>query len=270
MIGSPWAASPRRRPRPLSVGRRGSRLPWMLAAVLPVAAWFGWQQFGDDDGPTAAASARPPTTAAPTGSEAVEFAAPTGDRSTGPRCSMVMIDESASMSQADAAGTRPAAVRAASDFFAAYGIDGDRIGVMWFADRTEVIDPAPPAELPMAATADLGGGTQLAVAVDAALTSLAANCDGADPVLVIVSDGAASSSNDYTAMATALGNAPDVAVHLIAMNDNGAYSTAQPFWSEPSLGIVSIQPIDSFGSAEVGPAMANVLSTETGQTVTTR
>src|SRR5690606_26436794 len=153
----------------------------------------------------------------PAGSEAVEFAAPTGDRSTGPRCSMVMIDESGSMSQADVAGTRPAAVRAASDFFADYGIDGDRIGVMWFADRNEVIDPAPPADLPMAATDELGGGTQLAGAVDAALATLQANCDGAAPVLVIVSGGAASSSTDYTAVATALESAPDVAVHLIAM-----------------------------------------------------
>ena len=65
----------------------------------------------------------------------VSFATPAGERTTDARCWMVVIDESASMSTADEFGTRADAVRAASEFLAAYGLDGERIGVTWFAGR---------------------------------------------------------------------------------------------------------------------------------------
>ncbi len=66
------------------------------------------------------------------------------------RCWMVVIDESASMSTADEPGTRADAVRAAGEFLAAYGLQDDRIGVTWFADR-------PAAEPPRHATPADGG-----------------------------------------------------------------------------------------------------------------
>ncbi len=76
-----------------------------------------------------------------------------GERTTGARCWMVVIDESSSMSSADSLGTRADAVRATAEFLAAYGVAADRIGVTWFADDAEVT-PAVPTDdfVPPAAT----------------------------------------------------------------------------------------------------------------------
>ena len=61
---------------------------------------------------------------------------------------------------------------------------------------------------------------------------------------------------------------PDVTVHLIAMNDNGAFESSRAFWEDPALGVASIRTITSFGRDEVARAVAAILSIETGQQVT--
>jgi Mg-chelatase subunit ChlD len=220
----------------------------------------------DDDSPTQAAA--PTATGAPV-STLVSFQEPTGERSTGARCWMVVIDESSSMSSADSLGTRADAVRATAEFLAAYGLDGDRIGETWFADDADVTPAAPTGQFaPSVAKHDVGSGTELTNALTAAVESMASSCAGAKPVLVLVSDGQASSQPDFDGIATLLtSRGGDVNVHLIAMNENAAFESARGFWEDPALGLRSITAVTGFGSTEVAAAVAGVLSTETGQQV---
>lgn len=256
--------------------RHSRRWPWALLLV-PVAA-AGLYQLQRSRQPSAAMAAPPPppgspaptATVAATTSTLVAFGAPAGERSTGPRCVMVVLDESTSMSTADAAGTRTDAVRAAADFLSAHGIDGDRIGVAWFADAAEVVDPAPPAQASAArpGAVYLGSGTQVAAALTRTLGSMQASCDGAQPVIVLVSDGQASGAREFDAIRETLAGAPALNVHLIAMNGGQAFEVARAFWEDPRLGIDSIATISDFGRDEVAAAMAGILSRETGQQVT--
>ena len=126
----------------------------------------------------------------------MSFQAPTGERTTGARCWMVVIDESSSMSSADSLGTRADAVRATAEFLAAYGLDGDRIGETWFADYAEVHRRRADRRdfAPSGATHDVGSGTEISAGPRRDLRL----DDGElrrqpQPVLVLVSDGQASS-----------------------------------------------------------------------------
>ena len=82
---------------------------------------------------------------------------------------MVVVDESASMADADGTGARADAVAAARDFLAAHGLADDRIGVTWFADSADVEGPAlASAGTSTSAPADLtplGTGTNIASAL---------------------------------------------------------------------------------------------------------
>ena len=252
--------------RPPSPRRlRPARRRWPLLLLVPVAVW-GALRFADDDSPSEAAA---PTASDVPDSTLVSFQAPTGERSTGARCWMVAIDESSSMSSADSLGTRADAVRAAAEFLAAYGLDGDRIGETWFADEAQVTSAVPTADFaPSAAKHDVGSGTALASALDATYDSMTTNCAGAEPVLVLVSDGQASSQPDFDAIAAFLtGRGVDINVHLIAMNENQAFESARPFWEDPTIGIDSITTVSGFGSDEIATAVAGILSDETGQQV---
>jgi len=260
-----WRTAPRRPPSPRRLRRHGRRWPW-LAALVPLAVAGGLWALRDRSPRAAVAVAAPPA-ATPSG---VGFAAPDGVRTTGARCLMVMVDESSSMTSADAAGTRADAVTATARFLAAYGVDGDRVGATWFADAADVQAPVPAAT---AATLDagpgrrLGSGTEIGPALDATYTALAAGCGSARGAVVLVSDGAASGVADFAAVGDAIAAHPDVAVHLVAMNGGGAFEASRSFWENASLGIASVQTIDSFGSDEVAGAVAAILSAETGQQV---
>ena len=235
---------------------------------MPIAVW-GVVRLLDDDSPTEAAG---PTTSEAPVSTLVSFQAPTGERTTGARCWMVVIDESSSMSSADSLGTRADAVRATAEFLAAYGLDGDRIGETWFADDAAVTAAVPTASfVPSVAKHDVGSGTELAEALNATFDSMTASCAGSKPVIVLVSDGQASSQPDFVGISTLLtGRGSDVNVHLIAMNENAAFESARPFWEDPANGLQSITTVTGFGSAEVAAAVAGILSAETGQQVVAR
>ena len=255
--------------RPPSPRRlRAARRRWPLLLLVPVAAWGGLRLL-DDDAPTEAAA--PATTDVPV-STLVSFQAPTGERSTGERCWMVVVDESSSMSSADSLGTRADAVRATAEFLAAYGLDGDRIGETWFADDADVTPAVPTAQfVPSASKRELGSGTELAEALTAAVDEMASSCAGATPVLVLVSDGQASSQPDFDGIATLLtGRGVDVHVHLIAMNENLAFESSRPFWEDPAIGLDSITTVSGFGTDEIAAAVAGILSAETGQQVVAR
>jgi hypothetical protein len=252
--------------RPPSPRRlRPARRRWPLLLLVPVVAWAGLRLL-DDDSPTQAAA--PTTTGAPV-STLVSFQEPTGERNTAARCWMVVIDESSSMSSADSLGTRADAVRATAEFLAAYGLDGDRIGETWFADGADVTPAAPTGQFaPSVVKHDVGSGTELTNALTATVDSMASSCAGVQPVLVLVSDGQASSQPDFDGIATLLaGRGSDVSVHLIAMNENAAFESARSFWEDPALGLRSITTVTGFGSDEIAAAVAGILSTETGQQV---
>ena len=110
-----------------------------MLALVPLAAGAGWW-LNRERAPDAAVALAPSPTSAST-TTLVGFTSPIGERTTGARCWMVVIDESSSMATADAMGTRADAVRAAADFLGAYGVDGDRIGATWFSDDAEVLAP---------------------------------------------------------------------------------------------------------------------------------
>jgi Mg-chelatase subunit ChlD len=243
----------------------------MLLALVPVAAW-ATVRLTDDPAPTAALPAST-TEAIPPTSTIVAFEAPTGERSTAARCWMVVIDESASMATADSTGTRADAVRATNEFLAVYGLDDDRIAVTWFADRADAGTPRPASASAAAPIPpiDLGGGTDIATALHAALDTVTRGCGTAEPVLILVSDGQANSQADFDATKALLADAaPEVAVHLIAMNGGGAFEPVRSYWEDPALGLASIETIASFGSADVAGAVARILSLETGQQITPR
>ena len=258
MIGGRRPLRPLRPPAPRRLRRR---LPWwpLLVVAAPLAGWLAWRAV-DDGTPTQAA---PPEMA---------FDAPVGERITGPRCFMVVVDESASMADADATGARADAVAAARDFLAAHGLPDDRIGVTWFADSADVEGPAlasvgastsAPADL-----TPLGTGTNIASALHQTVEAQQRGCASAKPVIVLVSDGQASGDAQFELTAEALkGAGSGLDVHLIAMNGNDAFESARAFWSDPALGLDSIETVTSFGRGEVSAAMAQILTLETGQQV---
>jgi hypothetical protein len=217
------------------------------------------------DPPDAAAALRPTTP--PT--TLVGFAAPFGERTTGPLCWMVVVDESSSMATADTTGARADAVRAAARFIASHGLDEDRIGATWFADQAEVLPPGDPATVRIAPTGGvpLGSSTRMAAALRSALDAMASACGSARQVLVLVSDGAASGEDEFAGTKAVLAAAPAVDVYLIAMNGGSAFEPSRAFWADPALGVNSIRTIDTFGADEVAGAMAAVLSIATGQEV---
>ena len=87
-------------------------------------------------------------------------------------------------------------------------------------------------------------------------------------MIVLVSDGQASSDAQFELTAEALkGAGSGLDVHLIAMNGNAAFESARAFWSDPALGLDSIETVTSFGRGEVASAMAEILTLETGQQV---
>jgi len=253
--------------RPPSPRRlRPARRRWPLAVLaVPLLAFVGWR-LADDSEPSDALG--PSTTDAPE-STLVSFQAPVGERSTDARCWMVVIDESSSMSSADQLGTRADAVRATAEFLAAYGLDGDRIGVTWFADTADVTAAVPTDSFAASASAPLvGSGTEIAAALGDTNDAMTASCDGAQPVVVLVSDGQAPTDEEFAATSAFLtGPGRGAHVHLIAMNGNQAFEVARAFWEDPTLGLDSITTVDSFGSDEVAGAIAGILTTETGQQV---
>lgn len=252
--------APLRPPSPRRLRRHGRRWPWLFALV-PVAAAGWWWQRDDGGDPVEAA----PT---PTVPGAVAFGAPTGERSTDARCFMIAIDESSSMATADQAGVRADAVRATSEFLAAYGVDGDRIGTTWFAETAATTDPGRAGAVVLgSAPTTLGAGTRIAEGLLSAQAGLDRSCAGAHQVIVLVSDGEASGPGEFTAAREAITTAAEVTTHLIAMNDNGAFDSSRTFWEDPALGVASIQTITTFDRDEVSRAVAAILSIETGQQV---
>jgi von Willebrand factor type A domain len=253
--------------RPPSPRRlRPARRRWPLAVVaIPLLAWLGWR-LADDAEPSDALG--PSTTETPV-STLVSFQSPIGERSTGARCWMVVIDESSSMSDADQLGTRADAVRATAEFLAAYGLDGDRIGVTWFADTADVTAAVPTDSFAASGTAPpVGSGTLISSALDTANNTMKASCGEAQPVIVLVSDGLAPTDEEFAATAAFLtGAGRDVHVHLVAMNGNQAFEQARAFWEDPALGVDSITAVDSFGTDVVAGAIAAILTAETGQQV---
>jgi hypothetical protein len=118
---------------------------------------------------------------------------------------------------------------------------------------------------------DVGSGTELTNALTATVDSMMSSCAGAKPVLVVVSDGQASSQPDFDGISALLtGPARDVNVHLIAMNENQAFESARAFWEDPTNGLDSIAAVTGFGSDEIAAAVAGILSAETGQQVVAR
>lgn len=253
-------ARPLRPPAPLRPDRRRT---WPLLALLaPLAAWGGWRAY---DARHVAAAERPERPAA-----LVSFNEPIGARTTAARCWMVAIDDSGSMATADSAGTRGDAVLATAEFLAAYGLPDDRLGVTWFASQAEVTDPAPAdtATPPAAPTHQLGGGTNIAGALRTTFEAMDRACGDTARVAVLVSDGQASGSGEYDTIAGLLAE-HDVALHLVAMNEGGAFDSVRARWSE-AVPLRSVDPIDSFAGDDVAAAVAAILSIETGQQVTAR
>jgi hypothetical protein len=263
--------APRRPPSPRRLRRQRRRWP-LLIPLLPLAAW-GALHLLDDPEPTAASPLPKLVPVVAPSSTLVAFDTPSGERTTAARCWMVVIDESASMATSDQAGTRADAVRATAEFLAAYGLDDDRIGVTWFADSAA-------ADIPGAATATLqaplppdglGNGTNIADALTAALGAMGQGCGSTQRVVVLVSDGQASTQAAFDATAAVIrGAGSDVSVHLIAMNGDSAFEGVRPFWDDPALGITSTRTISTFGSDEVATAVAEILTIETGQQIRPR
>jgi von Willebrand factor type A domain len=252
---------PLRPPAPRRIRR--SRPLWpLLALLVPIAAIAAWRLV-DDGGPSAAAEREP-------ADGAIAFDAPIGDRITGPRCLMVVVDESSSMTEADATGARADAVQAAADFLQAYGLPEDRIGTTWFADDADVVGPDPASTATAARAAEstaLGSGTKIASALRSALAAMATGCGRAQPVLVLVSDGQASGPAQFELARDVIAGADGLDLHMIALDGNQAFDSVRSFWADPALGLDSIETISSFGRDEVAAAMAAILTLETGQRV---
>ncbi|MGH9136552.1 MAG: VWA domain-containing protein, partial [Acidimicrobiales bacterium] len=252
---------------------RRQRRSWpLLVPLVPLAAW-GMLRLLDDPEPTAASPLPKLVPAVAPSSTLVAFDTPSGERTTAARCWMVVIDESASMATSDQAGTRADAVRATAEFLAAYGLDDDRIGVTWFADTAAAVAPgaATAAAKTPVPPGGLGGGTNIADALMSAIGAMDQGCGSAQRVVVLVSDGQASTQMAFDATAAVIrGAAPDVSVHLIAMNGASAFEDVRAFWEDPALGIASIRTISTFGSDEVAAAVAEILTIETGQQVRPR
>jgi von Willebrand factor type A domain len=263
-------AAPLRPPSPRRLTRRRRRWP-LLIPLAAIVAW-GVTRLVDEPPATAAVPASSSAPAAPT-STILAFSAPVGERTTAARCWMVVIDESASMATADEPGTRADAVRAAGEFLAAYGVEGDRIGVTWFADRPAAEEPreAALAERAPRPPGGLGSGTVISAGLTAAFEAMDRTCGSTARVVVLVTDGQATSPGEFDATAAALtGRGRGAALHLIAMNGGGSFELARAFWEDAALGLASIRTIDTFGPDEVAAAVAAILSAETGQQVATR
>lgn len=253
-------ARPQRPPAPRRPDRR--RVWPLLVLLAPLAGWFGWRAYDDR---RAEAAERPERPAA-----LVSFNEPSGARATAARCWMVAIDDSGSMASADSAGTRGDAVVATAEFLAAYGLDDDQLGVTWFASQSEVTDPMPAdtAAPPAAPTGALGGGTNIAGALGATFEAMDRACGGTERVAVLVSDGQAAGSNEYATIAGLLDDHA-VALHLVAMNEDGAFEAVRGRWAA-EIPLRSVRTIDSFSGDDVAGAVAAILSLETGQEVTPR
>jgi hypothetical protein len=244
------------------------RRRWPLLLLAPAAVWAGLRA-ADDGGPS---EAQAPPASAPPVSTLVAFQAPVGERTTGARCWMVVVDESSSMTEADSQGTRADAIRATAEFLTAYGVEGDRIGVTWFAERAEVTPAVPSGEFVVGASRlDVGSGTRIASALRDTVDSMAGACGTAQRVVVLVTDGQETSDPSFTELTQVLtGSSRDVHVHLVAMNGNQAFEPVRAFWQDSALGIDSITTVSTFGSDEVAAAVAGILTAETGQRVAPR
>ena len=237
-------------------------MPLALLALL-AALGYGTVRLASAVGSSVSSNAAPP----------LAFERPSGPRTTGPRCLMVLIDQSKSMADSDSQGMRADAVEAAAEFVAKYGLADDRIGVTWFADVPTVVTPLhtsiDDATRLGADPPDVGDSTQMTPALDETRQAMASHCDGAQPVILLVTDGAAGDALAFAEVADRLREFdPEVHVHLIAMNGDDAYASSRTFWEDPTNGLDSIREIDQFGRDEVADAVADVLMIETGQRIT--
>ena len=117
----------------------------------------------------------------------------------------------------------------------------------------------------------LGSGTIISDGLSAALGAMDRSCGDTQRVVVLVTDGQATSTTEFDATAaTIIGRGESTSFHLIAMNGGGAFEPVRSFWEDPALGLTSIRTISTFGRDEVAAAVAAILAVETGQVVTPR
>jgi hypothetical protein len=190
-----------------------------------------------------------------------------GERTLGPICLAVMIDESGSMSDSDPEQSRAAALLGAASFLDRYGLPQDRIAGGWFADDASIsglMDGATGTRrLPERPTVPSGGGTNMAAAMNEAGRVLHSCHPATRPVLTLVTDGQA---DDLDAVAQALDRLPpDTLTQLIAIDATGVLGRAEQWRrAAPQVAITTVRSLDRRG---IGDGIATSLSALTGQRV---
>lgn len=210
----------------------------------------------------------------PTEADRIRLSAPIGIRTNAePACTLILIDQSSSMSESDPAGLRAVAVEELGRWFSTYGMAQDRVGVGWFADASDIQAPGRPDRVAEFArrgpTQPIGGGTAIAPALRSAGTALASCPPGTRPVLVLISDGVTTEGSG--SVTSALESLPAAtAVHLMAMDADGGFtrSDANSYWTDPARRLATVNTVARVDAASITAPLALVVSNETGQRVT--
>ena len=181
---------------------------------------------------------------------------------------VVALDESGSTACSDPSRQSHAALLELCEWVATHSGDPrDRIGLVRFADRAESVSPVVAAkartalEQQLLAPADVGGGTQLAPAVDALCGELGHGL--ARGVAVVVTDGQVAESDEQLRRLFGRLCAAGDAVYVVGLDHDGAWSRAT-YARYEALGLSGTVTIGALTKAQLAHALATLLMAETG------
>lgn len=185
----------------------------------------------------------------------------------------VCVDESGSVSSTDPGGEARRATLLACDWLDEYSENPrDRIGLVRFAERADSINPVRAGSARAAIERalarggqDLGGGTQLAPAVEEIRRMLGGHLREYRLAL-LVTDGQVAEPDDELRRLFGRLRASLDSVYLIALDADGSWSS-QTHARYDSLGLSGVIPLKKAGGAELAAAIATVLVHEAGLSV---
>jgi hypothetical protein len=181
----------------------------------------------------------------------------------------IALDVSGSTSTTDPSRVSHAAALLVCDWLATNSENSqDEIGVVRFADRADAVGPIRCERAPSALARslkrgkDVGGGTQLAPAVEELLRLLGGNRPGRR-VALIVTDGQVAESDDLLrGIFRTLGYAAD-AIYVLGLDHDGSWSSETRLRYQ-GLGLSGEVAIGRFSRGHLAHAIASVLMHEAG------
>jgi hypothetical protein len=184
----------------------------------------------------------------------------------------VCVDESGSVASTDPGGEARRATLLACDWLDEYSENPrDRIGLVRFAERADSITPVRASsakgaiEQALARGRDLGGGTQLAPAVEEMRRMLGGRLREYRLALLITDGQVAEADDELRRLFGRLRASLD-SVYVIALDADGAWTNhTQARYA--SLGLSGVIPLEKAGGAELAAAIASVLVHEAGLSV---